>query len=219
MLTIYGVARSRATRNIWLLKEIGKDFQHVPVIQSYRLGNASAADAPMNTQSPQFLAISRAGAVPVMKDGDLVLSESLAINLYIARTYGGTFGPATPAEDALMLQWSFYAATAVEPLSIGIYQANSEHGVGSPEARAKIDRIVTALRRPLAVLDAALSDAPWLVGGRFTVADINAAEIIRYAQAEAGLIERFPALDRWLKTCQARPAFKAMWAMRMAEPE
>lgn len=219
MLTIYGVARSRATRNIWLLKEIGKDFAQVPVIQAYRLKDAGAAGGPMNTLSPEFLAISPAGAVPVMKDGDLVLSESLAINLYIARTYGGAFGPATPAEDALMQQWSFYAATAIEPHSIGIYQANSEHGVGTPAARAKIDRIVTTLRRPLAVLDAALSASPWLVGGRFTVADINVAEILRYAQAEAGLVEAFPAVDRWIRTCQARPAFKAMWAQRIAEPE
>jgi glutathione S-transferase len=45
------------------------------------------------------------------------------------------------------------------------------------------------------------------------------AEILRYAQPEAAFLAGFPALDAWLKACQSRPAFKAMWAKRMAEPE
>jgi glutathione S-transferase len=57
-----------------------------------------------------------------------------------------------------------------------------------------------------------------MVGGRFTVADINMAEILRYAQGEPGLVEGYPAIAGWLAACHARPAFKAMWERRLAEP-
>ncbi len=56
------------------------------------------------------------------------------------------------------------------------------------------------------------------MGERFTVADINVAEIVRYAQPHAPLFDSRPALKAWLERAQARPAFKAMWAKRLAEP-
>lgn len=115
MLTIYGVTRSRASRIIWLCHEIGIPFKQVPVIQAYRLPDPDAPDAPLNTHSPSFLKISPAGAIPVIQDGALLLSESLACTLHLARKYGQPFGPADAAEDALMLQWSFYACTTIEP--------------------------------------------------------------------------------------------------------
>jgi glutathione S-transferase len=57
-----------------------------------------------------------------------------------------------------------------------------------------------------------------MVGGRFTVADINTAEIFRYAQPAAGLFAARPHVKRWIEACQARPAFKEMMAGRNAEP-
>jgi glutathione S-transferase len=57
-----------------------------------------------------------------------------------------------------------------------------------------------------------------MVGGRFTVADINTAECLRYAQGHPTLLAEFPAVKAWLERCQARPAFQTMWAARMAEP-
>jgi glutathione S-transferase len=57
-----------------------------------------------------------------------------------------------------------------------------------------------------------------LVGSRFTVADLNTAEVIRYAQAAPELLAEYPRVGTWLKGCQARPAFKAMMEARNAEP-
>ena len=68
------------------------------------------------------------------------------------------------------------------------------------------------------MLDQALAASGYLVGGRFTVADINTAEIVRYALAAPELFEAAPRVKTWLAACQARPAFKAMWAKRDAEP-
>ena len=92
MLELYGVGRARMSRNLWLLYETGVDFRVVPVIQAYRLPEPQP-DGVLHTQSPEFLAISPQGAVPVLKDGAFVLTESLAINLYLAKTVGGELGP------------------------------------------------------------------------------------------------------------------------------
>jgi glutathione S-transferase len=102
MLTIYGVHRSRASRAIWLAKEIGLDYRQVPVIQAYRLADPAAAGAPLNTRSPAFLAVNPNGRIPAIEDDGLVLHESLAINLYLAKRHGGALGPADAAEDGLM---------------------------------------------------------------------------------------------------------------------
>ena len=85
MITLYGVYRSRASRPLWLLAECNTPFRHVPVIQAYRLNQPKATDAPLNTASPEFLAINPLGQVPALEDDGLLLSESLAITLYIAR--------------------------------------------------------------------------------------------------------------------------------------
>ena len=68
-------------------------------------------------------------------------------------------------------------------------------------------------------LDKALAaGGGWLVGGRFTVADINVAEVIRYAQPATALIDAYPNIKAWIGACQARPAFKEMMAERDQEP-
>lgn len=215
MLTIYGVYRSRASRNLWLAGEMGVPFTHVPVIQVYRLPNPDAADAPLHTQSPSFLAVNPNGRVPAMKDGDLVLCESLAINLYLAKTYGGALGPKDGAEDALMTQWALWAMTEAEPHTIQIlYNAPSNPAADTAKREAAIE----AVRQPFAVLDAALAKDGFLVGGRFTVADINTAEVIRYAAPAPALFDAAPHVKAWLAACHARPAFKAMMAEREKEP-
>ena len=213
MITLYGVLRSRASRNVWLAHEAGLEFRHVPVIQVYR-----PAPAPMlNTRSAEFLAVNPNAAIPTMVDGDLVLNESLAINLYLAKRHGGTLGPTDAAEDGLMAMWSFWAATGVEPHSIQVLY----NRVGKPPAErdeALALASIAALRAPFAVLDAALANTGFLVGGRFTVADINVAEIIRYALPAAELFVASPHVQAWLDACHARPAFKRMWAARELEP-
>ncbi len=214
MITIYGVLRSRASRNIWLAHEAGVEFRHVPVIQVYRPG---AAGAVMHTRSPEFLAVNPNAAVPCMTDGALMLSESLAINLYLSKAYGGALGPASLAEDGEMAMWSLWAATGVEPHSIEILY----NRLGKPPAErdaAKADAAVEALRAPFAVLDKALAANGYLVGGRFTVADINVSEIIRYAVPAPELFADAPHVKAWLAACHARPAFQRMWAERDAEP-
>jgi glutathione S-transferase len=217
MLTIYGVYRSRASRNIWLCNELGVPFNHVPVIQANRLKNPDAPDAPLHTRSVEFLKINPNGHVPAITDGDLMLHESLAINLYLAKKHGGPLAPANAAEDGLMTMWTIWAAAEVEPHAIQILY----NRVGRPPEQrdeAAAQAAVVALKMPFAALEKELAATGYVVGGRFTVADINLAEVIRYASAAPELFAHAPRVKAWLAACQARAAFKDMMAKRDAEP-
>jgi glutathione S-transferase len=217
-ITLYGVYRSRASRNIWLLKELGAKFKHVPVIQANRLANPTAKDAPLNTASTQFRKINPNGLIPTLQDGKLILNESLAMNLYLAKKFGGKLAPKTIKEDGLMTMWTVWAVNEVEPHSINVLY----HSIGKPEPERDpviLKAAVDALQRPLGVLNAHLKDSGgFLVGKRFTVADINLAEVVRYAQPAKALFAKRPHLKAWIEACQARPAFKAMMDERNAEP-
>ncbi|MDB5664922.1 glutathione S-transferase family protein [Cypionkella sp.] len=218
MITLYGVYRSRASRPLWLLTELDLPFTHVPVIQGYRLPDPKAPDAALNTASASYLAVNPQGQIPAYEEDGLVLTESLAITLHIARCHGGPLGPQSNAESALMEQWSLFAATSIETPALEIQYIIGDGGDKTPEGQASIAVNVEKLRRPLARMQAHLEHNQWLVGDRFTAADINTAEVVRYAQGHPTLLAEFPAVNAWLDRCQSRPAFKAMWAARLAEP-
>ena len=212
MITLYGVYRSLASRPLWLLAEIGLDYRHVPVIQAYRLTGESIHDG-LTTASPEFLVVNPQGQIPAYEEDGLILTESLAITLHIARVHGGDLGPKSAGEAALMTQWALFAATSVETPALEILYAQSEGG-----EQAGIAVNVERLRRPLGRLQKHLEAGDWLVGGRFTVADLNTAECVRYAQGHPTLLAEFPDVSAWIERCQTRPGFNAMWAERMKEP-
>jgi glutathione S-transferase len=205
-LKIYGCLRSRATRPVWTAMELGLDFERISVIQAYRLRHPEAADAPLNTASPSFRAINPNGLIPTMEDDGFVLNESLAIPLYLARKANSPLAPQDAREEGLNAMWSLWGL-GIEADCLAIVQKRD------PEAAA------ARLRAPFAVLDAALeAGGGHLLGGRFTIADINLAEIIRYAQPDRALLESAPHVLAWLAECQSRPAFAAMMKERDAEP-
>ena len=212
MLTIYGVYRSRATRPIWLCGELGILFKHVPVTQPYR-----PHAAPLHSRSPEFLEINPNGHVPSIDDDGLILHESLAINLYLAKKHGGPLAPKDVVEDGQMTMWSIWAITEVEAHALDVMR----HRGALPPAERDPKIAASALdklKTPFAILDAQLAKSGYVVGNRFTVADINVAECVRYAQTAPELFDQFPKVKAWLAACHARPAFKAMWAVRDKEP-
>jgi glutathione S-transferase len=176
MLKIYGVYQSRASRVYWMAGELGIAFEGVPVTQARRLGDPLAPEAPLNTHSADFLALSPYGEIPVIEDDGLVLSESIAINLYLARKHGGPLAAADMAEEGEILMWSLFGR-----------------------------------------LEAHLAASDYLVGNRFTVADLNVAEICRYAMSEKALVEAHPRVAAWYERCHDRPAFREMWRVRGLE--
>lgn len=218
MLTLYGAFRSRASRPLWLLYEAGVPFSHVPVLQSYRLADPAAADAPLNTASAEFLAVNPQGLVPALQDDGLVLTESMAICLHIARRHGGALGPQGWQEQALADQWAFFAATGLEEPGLAIQSAHAQGRADSDTGRAEVAAAAGKLSRPLSRLNGHLQGCDWLMGDRFTVADVTVAECLRYATAQPGILDDWPAAQAWLARCHARPAFQRMWTARLAEP-
>lgn len=218
MLTIYGVYRSRASRVYWMAEELGLEFKSVPVLQARRLENPLAPDAALNTLSPEFAAINPMVQIPSIRDGDLVLHESLAITLYLARKHGGPLAGSGVEEEGLLTMWTIWAAAEVEPHTVKIVSAHDDGRQDTEAGRQVIAVACRSLKKPFAVLNAHLAKNDWIVGGRFTVADLNIAEVLRYAQTEEALFDANPNVRGWIERCQSRPAYKAMQAARSLEP-
>jgi len=198
MLKLYGITRSRAFRPLWLLHELGLEFEHIRI--DYH------TDA---VKTPDYLAINPNGRVPALVDGDLVLWESMAINLYLARKYGGERGlwPDSIEDEALALQWSFWVMTEVETALLKVLM----HGRVLPAEKRDPDRLshnLGLLKAPFSVLDRALAGRDYLAGNRFTVADLNVAAVLTWCKPAPVSLEEYPHLDAWLSRCLARPARK-----------
>lgn len=218
MLTIYGGFRSRASRNLWLCYELGIPFKLVPVVQSYRLKGAKPPPGAMETQSPEFLKINPHGHVPSIDDDGVVLHESLAINLYLAKKHGGPLGPANLGEDGEMTMWSMWALVERAGVPAHVADGGFESMTLSVAMNGAKPETLEALKGPFAQLDKALAKTGWLVGGRFTVADINVAEIVRYAAGAKALFDANPNVKKWYAACTGRAAYKKMWDAREKEP-
>lgn len=219
MLKIYGVYRSRAARVYWLVRELGIPFESIPVIQANRLDDPLSDAAPLNTRSPDFLAVNPMGQIPSIDDDGLILHESLAINLYLARKHGGPLWAGNPEEEAHIVAWTLWGASSLEPSAVRIVLTLDRRGEATAAGGAAIAEAVETLRRPFAVLDRHLQQSAYLIGDRFTVADLNVAEILRYAMSQTALFDAAPNVKAWLQRCQSRAAFVDTMAARAREPE
>jgi glutathione S-transferase len=198
-LKIYGVARSRAFRTLWMAGELGLPYEHVKV---------DFADS--GTRRPDYLAINPNGHVPAIDDDSFRLWESMAINLYLAKKHAsGAAGlyPQALHDEARVWQWSFWGVTEVERPALTVLL----NRIGPEDKRddAAAEEAERALAAPLRVLDAALAATPYLLGDRFTVADLNVASILAWARQARVDLAAFPNVERWLKACHDRPAAQA----------
>jgi glutathione S-transferase len=218
MLTIYGVYRSRASRVYWMANELGLEFVSVPVLQANRLDNPLAEDAPINTLSPAFVAVNPMGLIPSIKDDNLVMHESLAITLYLARKHGGPLAGKSVEEDGLLTMWTLWAAAEVEPQTIKVVKTYDNENENTEDGKAAIAVACRALTKPFAVLEQHFGSSDYLVGNRFTAADLNLAEVLRYVQSQQALFDAHPNVAAWIKRCQSRPAYISMQAARAQEP-
>lgn len=198
MLKLYGIAQSRTFRPLWLLHELGLEFEHIPV--DFR-GEA--------LNEPAYRALNPNGRIPTLVDGDLVLWESMAINLYLARRYGGDSGlwPGSVEGEGLALQWSFWVMTEVESPLLSVLM----HSRVLPEEKRdpnKVSRNLGLLKAPFKILDQALDGRDYLAGGHFTVTDLNVAAVLSWCRPLRLPLGEYPALDAWLDHCLSRPARK-----------
>jgi len=187
---IYGSPMSRAARVMWCAQELNVPYEHVDVPWD-KLKDAS------------FLEINPNGKVPGFCDGDLKLFESLAINLYVAKKYGtGELYPTNAEDEARVVQWTLWAATEVEPLVLPSLLVKL--GLGSDPATAKA--AAERAKPVLEVLDDHLKGREWLVGNKFSVADLNVACVVGMARYGDVDISYVPNVTKWLERSLSRPA-------------
>lgn len=200
-LRIYGIARTRAFRALWMAEELGLVYEHLPI----EIGDAGA-------RAPEFLKINPNGRLPFIEDDGFVLFESLAITLYLAKKHStGKLYPGTLQGEAKAWQWTSWALNEVDR-GVNIW---SLHAVRLPQAErdaAKRDEALKVVASPFKVLDAALANHPYLLGDDFTVADLNVAAVI--SRAVDMDLSAVPNLKAWLSRCLERPAARKALALK-----
>ncbi|MES2340835.1 MAG: glutathione S-transferase family protein [Pseudomonadota bacterium] len=188
-LTIYGSPRSRTMRVLWTAAELGLSYEHVPL----------EWDDPA-LKAPDFLALNPAGTIPTLVDDGMALAESLAINLYLAKTYGagGRLYPADRGTEAQIWRWSLWAQAHLEPWV-------QRDTIGGLRARAG-DEVGVLLAAGLRALDRALAGRDWLTCEHFTVGDLNVAAVLSPSRMAEVSLEACPNVAAWLAQCYDRPA-------------
>jgi glutathione S-transferase len=195
MIKIYGIRQSRAMRSLWALEELGVPYEHVPI------------HFTTDAKKPEYKAINPNGRVPALVDDDVVLFESMAINLYLAKKYdkAGLY-PAALEDEARAIQWSFWGMTEIEPSLLVVLMNRlflPPNQRDETAARLAEEKLGPALR----VLDGALTGKKYLLGDRFTIADLNVASVLSWALFAHVDLSKTPNTERWLSECAARPAF------------
>jgi glutathione S-transferase len=193
MMKLYGLGPTRSLRALWALRELDAEFEFMPV-------NLLAGEH----RRPEFLRINPAGKVPVLVDGDVVLTESAAIVMYLAEKYHDKgLLPADLKLRAQVYRWVMFAVTELEQPLWRI----TRHTVLYPEdkrlpadiALARQDFIAMA-----AVLDRHMEERLFIVGDRMTIADCVTAYLMDWAN-EQHLIDDSPQLLAYLERMYARP--------------
>jgi glutathione S-transferase len=185
MITLYGIVSSRASRNMWMLNELGLEYRVVPIDD--RIGE---------TRSAEFLAINPNGKVPYLIDGDTGLCESIAINLYLANKYRGELWYDDVEQQGQAMQWSIWALMEIDENMMKVFTAASEtqreHAFGSLFSAAN-------------VIDRFLDRRDYLIGDRFSAADLNAAACFSGGAFMNIGFREFGSLFAWLERCYTRP--------------
>jgi glutathione S-transferase len=180
--------RTRSSRVLWLLAEIGASCELVKL-------------APEQRKSAEHLARHPLGRVPALElDDGTVMFESAAICLQLADLHpeAGVIAPVGSSERALIYQWVLFAMTELEaPLFRWIREATEN--VADPPSRERFAQAAGALQ-------AALDGRRWLLGDRFSVADVMCASVLGGAHSR-GLLPDWPGLQAYVERGESRPAF------------
>jgi glutathione S-transferase len=163
------------------------------------------------TQTPDYRALNPNGRVPTIDDDGFILTESMAINFYLAKKHKSPLYPADPKNEALVLQWSLWETDRLDRQLVNYVRHTKEYPEAQrkPEIAAEMWKEITA---SFDVLESALTKNQWLAGPSFSVADLNvSAALYRALTLDLG---KWPKLKAWLNRCWERPAAQKVRAMR-----
>ena len=192
-IVLYHHPFSRASTVVWMLEEL-----QVPYTLEYvDLMKGEQKSGPVRAHNPM-------GKLPVLVDGDTVVTETAAIGLYLADRYApGRLAPALDApERGTYLRWSVFGAAVVEPAAMA-KAANWQYGPGQAgfgTYEAMVDS-----------LEAAIGQGPWILGDTFSMADVTLGATVRY-MVMFKMLEPRPAFAAYVDRLNARPPAQAAQA-------
>jgi glutathione S-transferase len=205
---IYGMPPSRAARIVWLATELDMSFEmrHVDIMSGEH-------------KKPEYAAINILQQVPAFVDDDAAIGESLAITLYLAHKYSGDVCPKSLGEWAQTYQWTMMAA-GIDPQTAPIMT----HRIMLPPDRADATAVANTMKtisKTLAGVERHLAAGhQWLVGDRFTVADLNLSAAVWLLHFTDLSKDIGPHFASWLERCLERPGAQAnLKPPRAAPPE
>ena len=210
MITVHHLENSRSQRIVWLLEELGVDYE----IRRY------GRDRQTGLAPPELLEVHPLGKAPVITDGDRTVAESGAIIEYLMYEYDdGRLRPQDGTDERLAYNyWLHYAEGTFAPLMIlSLVLSRIEEapmpfflrpvakGIAQKVRDAYLDANV---RRNLEFMDATLKDSRWFCGNVFTAADVQMSFALEAAEARTTLTDEYPHLAAFLETIRARPAYQ-----------
>tara|TARA_A100001037_G_scaffold113341_1_gene103245 strand:- start:260 stop:880 length:621 start_codon:yes stop_codon:yes gene_type:complete len=205
MIKIYGTENSRAVRPIWTAEEMGLDF------------DLEMMPFPPRVFMKEYLDVNMLGTVPYMIDGDVKMTESVAMCQYFVDKYGPTDLKVTPDEKDYpnYLNWLFHAdATLTFPQTVVLRYKFQEPGVADAAIEGYSRWFVSRLK----LLESSLEDREYLCSNRFTIADICVSYAINLAKSLEIYQALKPNIKRWTDMLFEREAFKKASAYKF-EPK
>ena len=197
MLKLYHGSKSRSTRVLWLLEELGIPYELVAKNLS-----------PASIKSEEYLKVHPLGKLPAIEDEGVVMYESGAICQWLLEKYGNGRlepKPGTP-ERAQFLQWMHFA----EATAMGPFSAMFQHTMLKPEAE-RVPAVAKEGRegaiKALGVLNEAMAGKDWICGKDFTAADCMIGYVVFSARL-LGMLKDFPNLEAYWGRIKDREAFK-----------
>ena len=211
MLTVHHLENSRSHRIVWLLEELGVDYQ----ITRY------GRDKETGLAPPELLEVHQLGKAPVITDGDKTIAESGAIIEYLIYEYDdGRLKPVDgTAEQLAYTYWLHYAEGTfaslmllslvmgrIEDAPLPFFLKPVARGIAGKVRDGYLDRNV---KRNLEFMESALSESKWFCGDRFTAADVQMSFALEAAEVRTDLSIDYPQLAGFLVAIRERPAYKA----------
>jgi glutathione S-transferase len=190
MMKLYWSPRSRSFAALWLMEETGVPYERV------------LTDITTGAQRTlEFLTVNPMGKVPALADGDATMAEAAAICAYVAERYPDArlAPPLGDVHRAKYLYWLFFAPSCIEPAMAQIATKFEISTVAAGWGDAK---------RVFDVLEAALEEGPWILGDKFSAADIAIGAGLNFAVRQFKMVPARPSFDRYIDRCEKRPAFQ-----------
>ena len=189
-MKLYGAPQTRSFRILWMLEECNADYERILV--DIRAGQQHSA---------AYRSVNPMGKVPALSDGTMNIAESGAICAFLAERFpDAELAPPVGDKDrGRYLHWLFFSGNCVEPSflekAIGFQPNSAASGWGS-------------YQRVMAVIAEAIRTGPWILGDRFSGADIMIGTDLYFGSRTLGLIEQKPVFERYIQRCGSRPAFQ-----------